>query len=288
MGMRSSSPISPFYMDQLFQDLTMKDSSVHLYDFPTFNLSFIDKSLERRMSLAQEITSLALSLRKKEGLRVRQPLQKIMISILDQKTKKDVENISSILKNELNIKEVVFISQNSEFLKKDIKPNFKTLGPKFGKDIQLITNKIREFSEKDISEIEKNKTYQINESIIISLSDVEIISTDIPGFSVATNNGITVALDVKLSKELEEEGLAREFVNRVQKIRKDFGFEVTDKIKICVEKNALTRSAIKNNLTYICEETLATELKYEEIIIENATKVDLINNISINISLVKN
>ncbi len=160
--------------------------------------------------------------------------------------------------------------------------------PKFGKDIQLITNKIREFSEKDINEIEKNKTYQINESIIISLSDVEIISTDIPGFSVATNNGITVALDVKLSKELEEEGLAREFVNRVQKIRKDFGFEVTDKIKICVEKNALTRSAIKNNLTYICEETLATELKYEEIIIENATKVDLINNISINISLVKN
>ncbi|MEC9303776.1 MAG: isoleucine--tRNA ligase [Bacteroidota bacterium] len=283
-----SSPISPFYMDQLFQDLTMKDSSVHLYDFPTFNLSFIDKSLERRMSLAQEITSLALSLRKKEGLRVRQPLQKIMISILDQKTKKDVENISSILKNELNIKEVVFISQNSEFLKKDIKPNFKTLGPKFGKDIQLITNKIREFSEKDINEIEKNKTYQINESIIISLSDVEIISTDIPGFSVATNNGITVALDVKLSKELEEEGLAREFVNRVQKIRKDFGFEVTDKIKICVEKNALTRSAIKNNLTYICEETLATELKYEEIIIENSTKVDLINNISINISLVKN
>ena len=155
------------------------------------------------MSLAQEITSLALSLRKKEGLRVRQPLQKIMISILDQKTKKDVESISSILKNELNIKEVMFISQNSEFLKKDIKPNFKTLWPKFGKDIQLITNRIREFSEKDISKIEKNKTYQINESIIISLSDVEIISADIPGFSVATNNGITIALDVKLSKELE-------------------------------------------------------------------------------------
>ena len=283
-----SSPISPFYMDQLFQDLTMKDNSVHLYDFPKFNPSFIDKNLERRMSLAQEITSLALSLRKKESLRVRQPLQKIMISILNQKTKKDVESISSILKNELNIKDVVFISQNSEFLKKDIKPNFKTLGPKFGKDIQLITNRIREFSEKDISEIEKTKTYQINESIIISLSDVEIISADIPGFSVATNNGITIALDVKLSKELEEEGLAREFVNRVQKIRKDFGFEVTDKIKISVEKNPLTRDAFKNNLTYICEETLATELKYEDIIIENATKVDLINNISINISLVKN
>ena len=283
-----SSPISPFYMDQLFQDLTSSNFSVHLCDFPKFTLSVIDDNLERRMALAQNITSLALSLRKKEGLRVRQPLEKIMISILDKKTKKDIERGSSILKNELNIKNIEFIPETSNFLKKKIKPNFKTLGPKFGKNMKLISRKIQKFKDDDIKKLEKNNSYHINESIIITLSDVEIISADIPGFSVTTNNGITVALDVTLSKELEEEGLAREFVNRIQKFRKDFGFEVTDKIKIYVEKNDLTRSAIKNNLTYICEETLATELKYEEDIIKNATKINLINNISINVSLVKN
>ena len=287
-----SAPISPFFMDQLFQDLnnsTKKNtkSSVHLCDFPIVKHSTINPTLERRMSLAQNITSLSLSLRKKEGLRVRQPLQKIIIPILNKETKKDIESVSSIIKNELNIKQIKFVNEESNVLKKQIKPNFKTLGPKFGKDMKVITDKIRAFTQDDIKKLEQQNTFPIAKNINITLSDVEINSVDVPGFIVATNNDVTVALDVTLSKELKEEGLAREFVNRIQKIRKDLDFEVTDKITISVEKNDLIRSAIKNNFTYICEETLAKELHYDENIIVNGNRINLINDISVNVSLVK-
>jgi isoleucyl-tRNA synthetase len=288
-----AAPIAPFFMDRLFQDLNTiskkkSASSVHLTDFPISNLSAIDTNLERRMDLAQNITSLALSLRKKEGLRVRQPLQKIMIPILDDTTKEDIESVSAIIKSELNIKQIEFLNEESAVLKKQIKPNFKTLGPKFGQEMKLITSKIAQFSAKDIKEIEENNNYQIADAIIIGLADVEIFSADMPGFSVATNDGLTVALDITLSKELKEEGLAREFVNRIQGLRKDNGFAVTDKIEIWVEKNDLITTAIKNNFTYICEETLANQLNYEETVISNAKNVELIDGVSINISLVKN
>ncbi len=288
-----ASPIAPFFMDRLFQDLnTISNrysvSSVHLASFSAFNPSIIDVTLQRRMSLAQNITSLALSLRKKEGLRVRQPLQKIMIPILDEKTKKDIESVSTIIKHELNIKQIEFLNEESIILRKQIKPNFKILGPKFGKKMNIISSKISQFTENDITELELNNTYSINNDITIELGDVEIESVDIPGFSVATNDGITVALDITLSKELKEEGLAREFINRIQSLRKDNDFDVTDKIEISIEKNDLITSAIKNNFTYICEETLATKLKYEETIINNPIKINLIENILLNVSLVKN
>ena len=288
-----AAPIAPFFMDRLFQDLngiSKKHAvpSVHLANFPIANSSAINTDLERRMGLAQNVTSLALSLRKKEGLRVRQPLQKIMIPILDDKTKTDIESVSAIIKSELNVKEIEFLREDSAVLKKQIKPNFKTLGPKFGQEMKLIASKIGQFSANDIKEIEQKNSYHISDGITIELADVEISSADIPGFSVATNNGITVALDITLSEELKEEGLAREFINRVQSLRKDKGFEVTDKVAIWVEKNDLITSAIKNNFTYICEETLAEKLNYEETIISNAVRVELIDGISITISLEKN
>ena len=288
-----SAPIAPFYMDRLFQDLNdigkrHKASSVHLADFPISNSKIIDKDLERRMSLAQNITTLSLSLRKKEKIRVRQPLKKIMIPIVNRNTKDDISSVSEIIKSELNIKEIEFLEKDASILKKQIKPNFKTLGPKFGKQMKLISNKISEFTSEDIIKIEKNNYFRISDDITINLNDVEIISADIPGFSVAKNDEITVALDITLTEALLEEGLAREFVNKVQGLRKNSGYEVTDQVKISVEKNDLVTLAIKNNFAYICEETLATELNYEEFNIKDSIKVELIDHLSINISLEKN
>ena len=155
-----------------------------------------------------------------------------MIPIIDNETKKNIDAVSSIIMSELNIKEIIFLDEKSTIIKKQIKPNFKTLGPKFGKKMKFISEKISKFTLNDITEIEKNNNYQINDEITITLSDVEISSADIPGFSMASNNGITVALDITLSKALKEEGLAREFVNRIQGLRKDNGFKVTDNITI--------------------------------------------------------
>ena len=287
-----SAPIAPFYMDKLFQDLNNisqrhKAKSVHLANFPKSNSILIDKDLERKMNLAQNITTLTLSLRKKERLRVRQPLQKIMIPVLDSNTKNDILSVSQIIKSELNIKNIEFLEKDSAILQKHIKPNFKTLGPKFGKNMKLISKKISEFSKEDILEIEKNNCYQINDAIMINLSDVEITSADIPGFTVAKNDGITVALDITLTDVLKEEGLAREFVNKIQSLRKNSGFEVTDKIKIKVEKNDFIALAIKNNFTYICDETLAVQLDYKELNIKNSQKIELVDNLSVNVSLEK-
>ncbi len=288
-----ASPIAPFFMDRLFQDLNTVSgkhsvSSIHLSDFPKSNANLIDKDLERKMQMAQNVTSLALSLRKKERLRVRQPLQKIMIPILNAKMQKDIEGVSNIILSEINVKEIDFLGKSSDVLTKQIKPNFKTLGPKFGKKMKLISGLINKFSADDIKKIEKDKKYLINESITIDISDVEITSKDIPGCIVATSNGLTVALDITLSNKLREEGLAREFINRIQNLRKDRGFEVTDKVKIQVEKNDSLTAAIKNNFTYICDETLAEQLDFEVHTIFNGTEIELIDNISTKVLIIKN
>ena len=288
-----AAPIAPFFTDRLFQDLNNISnihsvSSVHLADFPKSDSSVINTDLERKMGLAQSVTSLALSLRKKERLRVRQPLQKIMIPILDEKMKTDIEGVSAIIKSEINVKEIEFLGEDSTVLTKQIKPNFKTLGPKFEKDMKLIAAKIAQFSADNISEIEKNNSYQIADGIRIELADVEISSADIPGFSVATNDGITVALDITLSKDLKEEGLAREFVNRIQILRKEKGFEVTDTIKIEIEKNQVITTAINNNLTYICGETLAETLVFSEIKDFDGETLVLIDEISAKVKIIKN
>ena len=288
-----ASPIAPFFMDRLFQDLNAVSgkhsaSSIHLSDFPKSDASVIDKDLERKMQMAQNVTSLALSLRKKERLRVRQPLQKIMIPILNAKMQEDIDGVSTIILSEINVKEIEFLGKDSDVLTKQIKPNFKTLGPKFGKDMKLISRAVNQFSADDIKKIERDENYPINESITIDISDVEITSKDIPGCIVATNNGLTVALDITLSDELREEGLAREFINRIQNLRKDSGLKVTDKVKIQVEKNDSLTAAIKNNFAYICDETLAVQLDFEEHSIMNGSEIELIDNISTKVLIIKN
>ncbi|MDA7728539.1 isoleucine--tRNA ligase [Flavobacteriales bacterium] len=288
-----SSPIAPFFMDRLFQDLNIvsrKHSafSIHLSDFPKSDASVINKDLERKMQLAQNVTSLVLSLRKKERLRVRQPLQKIMIPILNAKMQKDIDEVSTVILSEINVKEIEFLGKDSDVLTKQIKPNFKTLGPKFGKDMKLISSIVNRFSVDDIKKIERDGNYIMNERITIDISDVEITSKDIPGCIVATNNGLTVALDITLSDGLREEGLAREFINRIQNLRKDSGFKVTDKVKIQVEKNDSLTAAIKNNFTYICDETLAVQLDFEVHTILNGSEIELIDNISTKVLIIKN
>ena len=287
-----ASPIAPFFMDRLFQDINTVSGrsnakSVHLTDFPKSNKEKIDLDLERKMRLAQEITSLALSLRKKELIRVRQPLQKIMIPILNQNMKQDIEEMQSIILSEINIKEIQYLTENSDILIKKIKPNFKVLGPKFGKEMKLISESISKFTANDIAQIEKEKMYVINSQITISLSDVDIVSADIPGFSVSSNDSLTVALDVTISEKLQREGLARELINRIQNLRKEKSFEVTDNIIILIENNNNLKIDIKNNLTYICDETLATELQFVDVIDENFTTIQLINQISVKVNIKK-
>ena len=239
------------------------------------------------MHLAQNITSLALSLRKKEMIRVRQPLQKIMIPILNPKMQRDIEDVSRIVLSEINVKEIAYLTENSDVLTKKIKPNFKTLGPKFGKDMKLISAAITQFTSTNIKQIEMEGVYKINDTITIDLSDVEISSADIPGCIVANNDGVTVALDITISAELKEEGLAREFINRIQNLRKDNGFEVTDKVSILVENNEQLKSAIQNNFSYICDETLADKLEFSNNIESETNDFELVDGITAKVSIKK-
>ena len=287
-----SAPIAPFFMEKLYKDLNegsgkQDSSSVHLSTFPKSEKIKIDKGLEVKMSLAQQITSMALALRKKERIRVRQPLQKIMIPVDSQLMKEQINSISGILISELNIKEIEFISSDSEILTKQIKPNFKTLGPKFGKDMKLIASKVNQFTSEDIKRIEKETSYKISDKITIDISDVEISSADIPGLQVMSQDGITVALDVSVSEELKKEGLAREFVNRIQNVRKEKAFDVTDKISIVVEKNVVLEKAITDNLSYICGETLADSLEINAVNNNDKVLIDLIDGLSVNVEVKK-
>ena len=263
-------PIAPFFMDKLYRDLTLATQSenfesVHLADFPQCVEKYVDKSLESKMEKAQTISSLVLSLRKKEMIKVRQPLQKIMIPILEESQRAEIEAVSDLIKAEVNVKEIVLLDDASGILVKQIKPNFKTLGPRFGKDMGLIAKEIQSFSSEQINKFEREGEISIiiqEKSIILTLQEVEISSQDIEGWLVANSNGITVALDISISEELHQEGIARELVNRIQNIRKDSGFEVTDKIKVQIQRNGDLETAILNNEAYIKSETLTDLLVF--------------------------
>jgi isoleucyl-tRNA synthetase len=271
-------PIAPFFMDKLYRDLTLvtkseKFDSVHLAEFPKYVGNFVDKLLESKMQKAQTISSLVLSLRKKEMIKVRQPLQKIMIPVLDEGFRAEIEAVSDLIKAEVNVKEIVLLDDDSGILVKQIKPNFKALGPRFGKDMGLIAKEIQSFSVAQINQLDKEGRLIIvisGNSIILSLEDVEISSQDIEGWLVANSNGITVALDITISEGLKEEGIARELVNRIQNIRKDSGFEVTDKIKVHLQKNSELEKAVKANEAYIKSETLTDTLLFEDALINGA------------------
>ena len=267
-----ASPIAPFYTDQLFKDLNSVSGknelvSVHIADFPEAKENLINLDLEEKMSIAQNVSSMVLSLRKKENIRVRQPLQKIMVPILDDTFETRLKAVESLILTEVNIKEIEYLRDASGVLVKKIKPNFKALGPKYGKMMKAIAAEVNQFDQDAIAKFEAENQYEIsinNESITLDISDVEITTQDIPGWLVMSQEGITVALDITISESLRNEGIARELVNRIQNIRKDQGFEVTDKIKIEVKSNEKINAGINENFDYICSETLANSLEIVE------------------------
>ena len=267
-----SSPIAPFYSDQLFNDLNQvskreSQRSVHLTNFPVVDENAIDKDLEERMSIAQKVSSMVLSLRKKENIKVRQPLQKIMLPVLDQDFARRIEAVKDLILSEVNVKELQLIEDTAGVLVKKIKPNFKTIGKKYGKHMKAIIAITNQWSQDDIIAVDKNKgwTGEIQgESIVLETSDFEISTDDIPGWIVATEGNYTVALDETISRALKNEGIAREFVNRIQNLRKESGLEVTDRIELKIKSDDKINLAINDNLNYICSETLANSLDLVE------------------------
>ena len=264
--------VAPFFMDRLYQDLEQNSSrSVHLTDFPKAEAAWINPELEAQVNTARTLTSLALSLRKKEQLKVRQPLQKMMIPVKNTSEKERMERIIAQLKSEINLKEIELLDDASALLVKEVRPNFKTLGPRFGKDLksvvqvisQLETEQINLFEEKGQLEVQLNE-----KNIILESSDVEILFKDIEGWQVAQGAGMTVALDITLSPELKKEGIARELVNRIQNHRKDSGLEVTDRIEIFLKKEDELEAAVSENKKYILSETLANHLHFDSEIVE--------------------
>jgi len=269
---RLMAPIAPFYADKLFCDLnaiTGKDlsESVHLVDFPKYDLRFIDKDLEARMQIAQQVSSMVLALRRKVGIKVRQPLTAIMIPAADAQQKSYITAVSNLILNEVNVKELKFVDSAAGILVKRIKPDFKKLGPKCGKQMKQVAAMLTDLPQESIIDFEKTKvcTLQVGEqSVVVELSDVEILSEDIPGWLVANDGRLTVALDVTITDELRYEGLARELVNRVQNMRKSNGFEVSDRINIKLTYNAEISLVVKKWRNYIMSQTLADNIELSD------------------------
>ena len=290
-----SAPIAPFYSDSLFcdlNDITGNDPShsVHISEWPTMNETEIDHDLEQRMALAQTASSLALSLRKKENIRVRQPLQKIMIPVIDAEFEKHLKQVEDLILSEVNVKELQYIKDDGVFVK-SIKPNFNTLGPKVGKNMKVLAGRVAQFEQSEIQTLESEGSITLDlngESFVLIKDDVEISTKDIPGCSVASEGIVTVALDITISEELRSEGIARELVNRIQNMRKESGLDVTDKIILMVEKQAEVTRAVESNKNYICDETLASELSLQEAITnDKAINVEVEDGISTKIFLQK-
>ncbi|MGQ1892009.1 isoleucine--tRNA ligase [Thermophagus sp. OGC60D27] len=263
-----AAPIAPFYMDRLFGDLNKmsgrhKVVSVHLSQFPVADESCIDRSLEERMSYAQQISSMVLALRRKVNIKVRQPLQKIMVPVFDDHFEKQIDAVKDLIMTEVNIKEIEYLKDVTGVLVKKIKPNFKTLGPRYGKMMKGISKAFGEMTQEEIARFEADGRFELevdSQKVELQREDADIISEDIPGMLVANEGKITVALDVTVTPQLKEEGIARELINRIQNLRKESGFEVTDKIRINIRKNGEIDSAVNNHKTYISTQTLALEI----------------------------
>lgn len=278
-----SAPIAPFFMDQLFQDLNSttgrwKAESVHLADYPTINSAEINQDLEEKMSIAQKVSSMVLSLRQGAKLKVRQPLQKIMVPILDADFARRLEDVKHIVLSETNIKEIDLLEDTEGVLVKKIKPNFKTIGPKYGKHMKAIAGMVNQWSGAEITQVEANNGWsgEVNgDPVQLDLSDFEIVTDDIPGWLVASEGRITVALDITLSAELKSEGIARELVSRIQNYRKDSGLEVMDRINLTFDTNETVKSAIESNQEYIKTEVLAEGIGFDSLEPNNHLLADL-------------
>ena len=262
-------PIAPFYADMLYMDLvkvTGRDNvvSVHLAKFPTYDESLINIDLEERMQVAQDITSMVLALRRKVNIKVRQPLQCIMIPVVDEAQRAHIEAVKALIMSEVNVKEIKFVDGAAGVLVKKVKCDFKKLGPKFGKQMKAVAAEVGNLSQEAIAELEKNGAYTLHlpdgSEAVIETSDVDIFSEDIPGWLVANEGRLTVALEVTITEELRREGIARELVNRIQNLRKSSGFEITDKISITISKNPQTDDAVTEYKDYICNQVLGTDL----------------------------
>lgn len=263
-----SAPIAPFFADRIFSDLNsitnrIKAESVHISDFPQYAEKYIDTGLEEKMDVAQKLSSMVLSLRKKQNIRVRQPLQKMMIPVLNDNFRKQLEHVKELILSEVNVKEMELLAEGSTVIIKKTKPNYKTLGPKYGKMMKDIANAILKFSAKDIISFEQKGEFLLHidrQPITLIPEDIEIFSEDIPGWLVISEDDYTVALDITISEKLREEGIAREIINRIQNIRKEKGLDVTDKINLKIQRHNVINNAVKNNLNYICAETLSGSL----------------------------
>jgi isoleucyl-tRNA synthetase len=312
---RLIAPIAPFFSDIVFQNLnvvtgrfTNKDGtkveSVHHVKYPSIDDSenllsggrgAVDLPLEERMQLAQDASSLILSLRKKVNIKVRQPLQKVLIPVLSASMKEQLQKVEDLIKAEVNVKEIEYLNPDNTFISKKIKPNFVALGKKLGSKMKAVSTALTQFTQEDIAKLEKEGQYNLSvdgEPVILQITDVDISSEDIPGWTVANKGSLTVALDVTITAELEAEGNAREFVNRIQKIRKDSGFELTDRIEVKVSVvNACLpdRQGLKDSLahykTYICAEILADKLEFSSEI-EDGTEIE-INDVLLNVIVLK-
>lgn len=290
---RLIAPISPFFSDAVFNNLNVithrfKAASVHHVDFPTADEQLIDTDLEERMQLAQDASSLVLSLRKKQNIRVRQPLQKILIPVLNPHMKEQLQLVEDLLKTEVNVKEVEYLTADNSFIKKKIKPNFQTLGKKLGAKMKAVAATLGNFSKEQIAELEKETVYNLlidNEPVPLYLKDVEISSEDVPGWLVANKGSLTVALDVTITPQLVNEGNARELVNRIQKIRKDSGFELTDRIDVQLSGADALATSIGEYKSYICAEILADSL---ELVQQTASGTEVeVNDMLINVQVSK-
>lgn len=277
-----SAPIAPFYMDRLFGDLNRatvrRGGSVHLTDFPVVHPELIDSDLEERMELAQKISSMVLGLRRKVQLRVRQPLNKLIIPILNDAMVRQLEAVKGIILSEVNVKEIEYISDTTGVLTKRIKPNFKVLGPKYGKYMKQISALVAGMGQGDIFAFERNGRYELmidGKNIVLELEDVEILSEDIPGWLVSNEGSLTVALDINVTQELKEEGIARELINRIQNLRKESGLNVTDKIRLRIGCHAEIDNAVRHFSQYICSQVLADSVELEKSRGENSKDIEI-------------
>lgn len=287
-----AAPIAPFITDRIYRDLAGdKTKTVHLAEWPMSDASLVDKQLEERMGYAQSLSSMILALRRKVNIKVRQPLAKIMIPAPDDAFKAQVESIKSLILTEVNVKELQFVTEDDGILKKRIKPNFKTLGPKHGKLMKGIAAEMAKMSTHDIAMFEKDGSFPLTvagENILIESGDAEVISEDIPGWLVANEGSLTVALDIEVSPELRKEGIAREFINRIQNIRKDSGFDVTDKITVRIQPNELTDEAVRDYADYIASQTLATSVSVDPSVTpDGAQSVELDDSLALLVAVKK-
>ncbi len=290
---RLIAPVSPFFSDVLFRNLNavtgrFTAASVHHADYPVYNDAVVDALLEERMQLAQDASSLVLSLRKKVNIKVRQPLQKVLIPVLNPSMQAQLEKVENLIKAEVNVKEIEYLGADNTFIQKKIKPNFVALGKKLGPKMKAVSTALSQFTQEDILKLEKEGQYNLSiegEPVILQIAEVDISSEDIPGWTVAGKGSLTVALDVTITHELEAEGHAREFVNRIQKIRKDSGFELTDRVEIRVAAPDGLKDSLAQFKTYICAEILADSL---DIVpeLKEGTEID-INDVLLNVIVSK-